>query len=92
MHQDKPNIIRESPILFLPGVGGSGWTDMRSYLEEYGLIYGGELQLIKNNNDNSLLADWVNAHNIGGDFFSYVKPVSFLHLTLRPFRFKLSMH
>jgi pimeloyl-ACP methyl ester carboxylesterase len=40
-----PRFYRNSPILLIPGTGGqsSAWDGMKRKLEEYGLVFGGEL-------------------------------------------------
>jgi len=50
--------VRHSPILFVPGTGGKAWGDMNSHLEDFGLVFGGEL----NANANNTISD--------GDFYT----------------------
>lgn len=61
------NIIRHSPILFIPGTGGGKWDDMKSHLNDFGLVQGGELELTTNDN-NELIAIWKNEKI--GDFYT----------------------
>jgi len=63
--EGKNHIVRHSPILFVPGTGGKAWEDMRPYLEDFGLTYGGEL---KEDGDWKWLLSDASGHK--GDFFT----------------------
>jgi pimeloyl-ACP methyl ester carboxylesterase len=73
------NIVRHSPILLIPGTGGeaTAWDkskarekilgpDMRQHLEDFGLIYGGELEL---EYFDELISNWVDSPTKPGDFY-----------------------